>query len=407
MSDYIPLQPATIAARTGVDCDSQHGAVIPPISLSSTYAFNGFDQPRAHDYTRSGNPTRDHLARALADLEQGHDAVVTASGMGAIHAVLQLIEPGQRLLAPNDCYGGTFRLFEALAGRGAFELKWTDFQDQTCWQRDIQQADWVWLETPSNPLLRITDIQAVCERAQQASARVVVDNTFLSPALQQPLALGADLVVHSTTKYINGHSDVVGGAVIAKSPALSEQLAWWANCIGVTGSPFDAWLTLRGLRTLNARLSAQQATTRAVVDLLRSHAAVDRVYYPGLTTHPGHRIASQQQSGFGAMVSFELHGGELAVRSLVKSLKLFTLAESLGGVESLIAHPSTMTHATMSPEDRYRAGLSDGLLRLSIGLEAEQDLLADLDAGLARARRSLNDHTPSSEILEGRRHVAV
>ncbi len=305
--------------------------------------------------------------------------------MGAIHVVLQLIEPGQRLLAPEDCYGGSFRLFQALAKRGAFDLIWTDFQDDHRWQRDIEDAHWVWIETPSNPLLRITDIRAVCARAKHRGARVVVDNTFLSPALQQPLKLGADLVVHSTTKYINGHSDVVGGAVISADPVLAERVAWWANCIGVTGSPFDAWLTLRGLRTLNARLGVQQATTGKLVELLISHPAVERVHYPGLSSHPGHFIARDQQSGFLAMISFELSGGEAAVQRLLEGLSLFTLAESLDGVESLIAHPSTMTHAAMPAADRARAGLTDGLLRLSVGLEAEQDLLADLAFGLDRA----------------------
>ncbi|MEN1727738.1 MAG: cystathionine gamma-synthase [Pseudomonadota bacterium] len=377
--------PATVAARTGVDSDRQYGAVIPPINLSSTFAFTEFGQPRQHDYSRSGNPTRDHLAQALKELEGGQGAVVTASGMGAIHAVLQLIKPGECLLAPEDCYGGTFRLFEALARRQAFELIWTDFQDPKRWQADLARAQWVWLETPSNPLLRITDIRHVSERARTVNARVVVDNTFLSPALQQPLKLGADLVVHSTTKYINGHSDVVGGAVVAADRELADEVAWWANCIGVTGSPFDAWLTLRGLRTLTARLSAQQATTERIVNLLSEHPAVATVHYPGLSTHSGHLIARTQQSGFGAMVSFELQGGEPAVRRLLEGLGLFTLAESLGGVESLVAHPATMTHAAMPAEDRRRAGLTDGLLRLSIGLESAEDLIVDLQAGLDRA----------------------
>ncbi|MEE4331552.1 MAG: cystathionine gamma-synthase, partial [Wenzhouxiangella sp.] len=343
---------ATVAARTGVDCDSQYGAVIPPLHLSSTYAFEDFARPRRHDYSRSGNPTRDHLARALADLEEGHDAVITASGMGAIHTVLHLIRPGQRLVMPADCYGGSFRLVDALARRGLFDLVWTHYQKPEQWPSDLARADWVWIETPSNPLLQISDIQAICQQARRCGARVIVDNTFLSPVLQQPLTLGADLVVHSTTKYINGHSDVVGGAVIARDPSLSEEIAWWANCIGVTGSPFDAWLTLRGLRTLEARLRVQQQTAHSVAEHLAEHPAVRRVHYPGLPTDPGHAIARRQQKGFGAMVSFELHGGEVAVRAFLEGLRLFTLAESLGGVESLVAHPSTMTHAAMPKEDQ-------------------------------------------------------
>ncbi len=396
-------QAATVAARTGVDCDTQHGAVIPPINLSTTYAFEDFGQPRRHDYSRSGNPTRDYLARALADLEQGEDAVITASGMGAIHTVLQLIRPGQCLMMPADCYGGTFRLVDALARRGMFELLWTDYQNPERWPRDLDRADWVWIETPSNPLLQITDIQAICQSAQRRGARVIADNTFLSPALQRPLELGADLVVHSTTKYINGHSDVVGGAVIAKDSTLGEQVAWWANCIGVTGSPFDAWLTLRGLRTLDARLRVQQQTAGVVAERLLDHPAVRRVHYPGLLSHPGHAIACRQQSGFGAMVSFELRGGEAAVRAFLAGLRLFTLAESLGGVESLVAHPITMTHAAMPEEDQKRAGLSPGLLRLSVGLEGEADLLADLDQGLSRAAVSTRERiTAGAEHHAGR-----
>jgi cystathionine gamma-synthase len=396
-------QAATVAARTGVDCDSQYGAVIPPINLSSTYAFKDFGQPRRHDYSRSGNPTRDHLARALADLEQGQNAVITASGMGAIHTVLQLITPGQCLVMPADCYGGTFRLVDALARRGMFELVWTNYQNPERWQRDLDRADWVWIETPSNPLLQITDIQAICRWAQRRGARVIADNTFLSPALQRPLELGADLVVHSTTKYINGHSDVVGGAVIAKDSTLGDQVAWWANCIGVTGSPFDAWLTLRGLRTLDARLRVQQQTAQVVAERLLDHPAVRRVHYPGLLSHPGHAIACRQQSGFGAMVSFELEGGEVAVRAFLAGLRLFTLAESLGGVESLVAHPKTMTHAAMPEEDQRRAGLSPGLLRLSVGLEGEADLLADLDQGLSRASVSNRERiTAGAEHHAGR-----
>lgn len=380
------FHPATSAVRAGIDTDSAHGAVVPPIHLSATYSFAKFGQPRRHDYSRSGNPTRDHLAAALADLEGGESAVITATGMAAITTTLQLLRPGDLLVAPLDCYGGTFRLFDHWARRGLFELAWVDYRDQAALSRVLaRQPAIVWIETPSNPLLRITDIQAVAEAAHRAGALVVADNTFLSPALQQPISLGADVVVHSTTKYINGHSDVVGGAVVAADAALGEKLAWWANCIGVTAGAFDSWLTLRGLRTLHARLALHQENAAALAGELQAHPAVTRVHYPGLADHPGHDIAGRQQQGYGAMLSFELHGGEAAARALVHGLECFALAESLGGVESLIAHPATMTHAAMSTADQARAGIGPGLLRVSIGLEALADLSRDLNQGLERA----------------------
>ena len=378
-------QPATIAVRAGIDSDAGHGAVAPPICLSSTFSFAEFGKPRRHDYSRSGNPTRDLLAEALADLEGGQAATVTATGMGAITTVLQLLNRDDRLVAPLDCYGGTFRLLDAWAKKGAFRLDWIDFQDENAWQQAVPGARMVWLETPSNPLLRITDIERVAIAAHRHGALVVADNTFLSPALQQPIALGADIVVHSTTKYINGHSDVVGGAVIAADLAVGEELAWWANCLGITGGAFDSWLTLRGLRTLAVRMRAHQENVQSLVELLGEHPAVDRIHYPGLPTHPGHLVARRQQAGFGAMLSFELAGGESAVRAFVKDLEFISLAESLGGVETLIAHPSTMTHAAMSAEDQVRAGLVPGLLRLSVGLEAVEDLGSDILKALQRA----------------------
>jgi cystathionine gamma-synthase len=251
------------------------------------------------------------------------------------------------------------------------------------------QPQLVWIETPSNPLLRIVDIQALSDSARAVGALVAVDNTFLSPIWQQPLALGADLVMHSTTKYLNGHSDIVGGAVIAKTPELLDQLAWWANALGVTGAPFDSFLTLRGLRSLHARMRVHAENAQAIVEVLTAHPAVKKVFYPGLADHPGHSIARRQQSGFGAMVSFELRGGEPAVHAFVGGLKDFTLGESLGGVESLIAHPVTMSHVGMDPEARQRAGIGAGLLRLSVGIEDPADLVADLSAALQRATKSL------------------
>jgi cystathionine gamma-synthase len=376
----------TRAVRAGIDTDSQHGAVVPPLHLSTNYSFAGFNEKRAYDYSRSGNPTRDLLAEALADLEKGTSAVVTASGMAAVALALELVPAGGKVLAAHDCYGGTWRLLDAWAKKGRFEVRFADLTDPTTLAAGLaDKPALVWVETPSNPLLRITDIRHVAQAAHAAGALCVVDNTFLSPALQQPLALGADVVVHSTTKYINGHSDVVGGAVIAREPAVAEKLQWWGNCLGLTGAPFDSWLTLRGLRTLSARLRAHQENAAAIADLLNEHPAVTRVFYPGLASHPQHALAKRQQSGFGAMLSFELEGGEDAVRAFLDGLQCITLAESLGGVESLIAHPATMTHAAMAPEARRTAGISDTLLRLSVGIEDIADLSRHLRAALARA----------------------
>ena len=382
-----PCRPATAAVRAGIDRDTAYGAVTPPIVLSSNFSFAGFAQKREYDYTRSGNPTRDLLAEALADLEGGAGAVVTATGMGAITLVLNaLLEPGDRLVVPHDAYGGSWRLFNALAKKGHFDLITADLTDPRSLADALAQSPkLVLIETPSNPLLRITDLRFVIEAAHKAGARTVVDNTFLSPALQTPIAFGADVVLHSTTKYINGHSDVVGGAVVARDAETHQQLVWWANALGLTGSPFDSFLTLRGLRTLDARLRAHQENANAIAALLDTHPVVSKVYFPGLATHPGHAVAARQQKGFGAMLSLELEGGEEAVRAFVEGLRYFTLAESLGGVESLVAHPATMTHAAMTPEARAKAGISDGLLRLSVGIEATDDLLADLAAALSRA----------------------
>ncbi len=379
----------TRAVRAAIDTDREHGAVVPPLHLSSNFSFVGFGEKRTYDYTRSGNPTRDHLAAALADLEGGARAVVTSTGMSAIALVLQLVQPGELVVAPHDCYGGTFRLLSAWARRGSFRVEFVDQGDDVALARVLaQRPRLVWLETPSNPLLRVVDIDKVATRARAVGAITVADNTFLSPVLQQPLALGADVVVHSTTKYINGHSDVVGGAVVAADKALGEELAWWANCVGITGAPFDAFLTLRGLRTLPLRMREHEANAGRVAALLAAHPEVERVHYPGLSTDPGHALAKRQQRGFGGMVSFALRGGEPAVRAFLVGLAHFTLAESLGGVESLVAHPATMTHASMEPAARARAGIGDGLLRLSVGIEAADDLCADLTAGLRRVAES-------------------
>jgi len=384
-------RPATTAVHAGIDCDAAYGAVSPPIVLSTNFSFAGFGQKREYDYTRSGNPTRDLLGTALAELEGGAGGVVTATGMGAVNLVLAtVLSPGDRLVVPHDAYGGSWRLFNALAKKGHFELITANLTDAASLAAALAQSPkLVLIETPSNPLLRITDLRATIAAAHVAGALVAVDNTFLSPALQRPFEFGADIVLHSTTKYVNGHSDVVGGAVVAREAALHQQLAWWANALGLTGSPFDSYLTLRGLRTLDARIRVHQQNTQAIVELLAGHPAVAKVYYPGLASHPGHALAASQQKGYGAMLSLELQGGEAAVRAFIEGLRWFTLAESLGGVESLIAHPATMTHAAMTPEARAKAGISDGLLRLSVGIEAAEDLLADIAAGLERAAAAI------------------
>jgi cystathionine gamma-synthase len=393
-----PLRPAsrnrcTSAVRAGIDRDPAFGAVTPPIVLSSNFSFACFEQKRQYDYTRSGNPTRDLLGEALAELEGGAGGVITATGMGAITLLLHaLLQPGDRLVVPHDCYGGSWRLFNALAKKGAFELVTADLTDPRALAEALQDSPKVvWIETPSNPLLRITDLRFVIEAAHKAGALAVVDNTFLSPALQQPIAFGADFVIHSTTKYINGHSDVVGGAVVSKDAEQHAQIVWWANALGLTGSPFDSFLTLRGLRTLDARLRVHEENTQALVALLDAHPAVAALHYPGLQTHAGHSIAAKQQSGFGAMLSVELEGGTNAVRAFLDGLECFTLAESLGGVESLVAHPATMTHAAMSAEARAAAGIGDGLLRLSVGIEHADDLVADIAAALERAQAFCDD----------------
>ena len=380
--------PITQAVRAGLESDPATGAVVPPIHLTSTFAFRSFGEKGRYDYTRSGNPTRDLLGAALAELEGGTGAVVTATGMAAITLCGYLVPAGGRIVAPHDCYGGTYRLFDAWRRRGERQVDFIDYADAQAVRRALgSPAALLWIETPSNPLLRITDIERFAALGHACGAKVVVDNTFLSPAWQQPLALGADVVVHSTTKYLNGHSDVVGGAAVARGQDVSEELAWWANCLGITGAPFDSFLTLRGLRTLHARLEQHGRNAQALAEWLAGADGVTKVYYPGLARHPGHEVARRQQRGFGAIVSLELAGGLEAVRAFTDGLAYFSLAESLGGVESLLAHPATMTHAAMDSGARERAGLTDGLIRLSVGIEALEDLRADLAEGLARAAR--------------------
>jgi cystathionine gamma-synthase len=376
-------EPQTQAVRAGIESDTQHGAVIPPVYLSTNFSFNGFDDPRQYDYTRTGNPTRDTLARALADLEGGVGATVTGSGMGAITLACQLLNPGDLVIGPQDCYGGTFRLFSRLSKRGLFNVKLVDQTDLDALASAVAEgAKVVWVESPTNPLLRIVDLERVREIATKHNALFVVDNTFLSPALQRPIDFGADLVVHSTTKYLNGHSDVVGGAVVASTEALHQEMQEWSNALGLSGSPFDSFLTLRGIRTLFARIQQHEQNASRLAEILSEHAAVSRVFYPGLVDHPGHEIAKRQQRGFGGMVSFELAGGIDAARVFLETVELFSLAESLGGVESLACHPATMTHATFDAESMRAAGIGEGLVRLSAGIEATDDLVNDVLLGL-------------------------
>jgi len=376
--------PETACVRAGIDRDAAHGAVIPPICLSANFSFEGLEGKRTYDYSRSGNPTRDLLAGALAELEGGAGCVVTSSGMAALDLALSPLSPGDLLIAPHDLYGGTHRLLSARARKGHFDVAFVDQGDAEALDRAFAlKPRLVLIETPSNPLMRIVDVADICRRARAVGARSVVDNTFLSPALQTPIALGADVVVHSTTKFVNGHSDVVGGAVVSADAEIHAETAWWANATGVTGAPFDAWLTLRGLRTLFVRVERQQASALEIARRLERAPGLKAVHHPGLESHPGHALAARQQKGFGSMLSVELEGGIEAVRAFVEPLGTFTLAESLGGVESLIAHPALMTHLAMTPEARRTAGIGDGLIRLSVGLEHPDDLWADLERGLA------------------------
>jgi len=379
----------TSAVRAGINTDKHHGAVVAPIHLSSTYSLKGFNEKRQFDYSRTGNPTRALFAQAIADLEQGSIGIVTSTGMSSVHLICQLLSTDDLVVIPHDCYGGSFRLFTHLAKRGLFKLIVVDQNDQNALAQALaKKPKLVLLESPSNPLLRLVDIEEVTKACHKIGALVAVDNTFLSPALQQPLTLGADIVFHSTTKYINGHSDVVGGVLVTKDKELGDELAWWANCIGITGSAFDSFLALRGLKTLPIRIKQHQENAEQVAAFLKNHPAIDAVYYPGFEDHPGHDIAKKQQAGFGAMLSFDIKGGVEAVKKLFANLELFTLAQSLGGVESLINHPPTMTHAGMEEAARLEAGITDSLVRISVGIEDITDILEDLAHGLEHSQKA-------------------
>jgi len=359
--------------------DKNYGAVSPPLYLSSTYRFKGFDQEGVFDYGRGGNPNRNALGAAIAELEGGAGGVVTASGMAAIDLVTNLFTADDLIIAPHDCYGGTHRLLTHRQQQGRLRVEFIDQSNAKALTAALSKnPKLVMVETPSNPLMRLVDIAAICKAAQAVGALVAVDNTFLSPARQLPIKHGADFVIHSTTKYLNGHSDVVGGCIVAKTAEHAEQLAWWANCTGVTGAPFDSYLTLRGMRTLFGRMDAAESNAIAIAKFLKKHKAVDKVHFPGLRSDPGHKLMKRQQSGPGAMLSFTLKGGRDAAKTLLENIEIFQMAESLGGVESLMCHPATMTHRAMSVKAREIAGIGDDLLRLSVGIEAEADLLAAL-----------------------------
>jgi cystathionine gamma-synthase len=369
------IRPQTKCVIAGIGQDQAFGAVTPPLYLSSTYKFPAYGEMGKYDYGRGGNPNRDALADAISDLEGGAGGVITSSGMAAIDLVLNLVPKGGLVLAPHDCYGGTFRLLLSRAEQGRFRV---EFINQTI--KDAPETiraknpDLVFIETPSNPLMRLSDIAVLSAAAHDVDALAVCDNTFLSPARQTPLALGADIVVHSTTKFINGHSDVVGGAVVAKATDHAEKLAWWANCTGVTGAPFDSLLTLRGLRTLHARMDVQEKNARKVVQYLRQQPSVKCVYYPDGA------LAQAQQFGSGAMLSFELRAEPQNLKFFFADTGVLQFAESLGGTESLICHPATMTHRAMSQEDRTGAGIGNTLVRMSVGMEHIDDLYNALNA---------------------------
>jgi cystathionine beta-lyase/cystathionine gamma-synthase len=373
------MQFETLAIHDGQAPEPRTGAVTVPVYQTSTYEQDGIGRPRGFEYSRTGNPTRQALESALALLEHGKFGLAFASGVAATTAALQVLKPGDQILAGNDLYGGTYRIFEQLLRPWGVDTQYVDAADAGHFAESItSRSRMIWIETPTNPLLKLVDITAVAEIARQRNLWLVVDNTFASPYFQRPLEQGAHVVVHSTTKYLGGHSDVIGGALITSDAAVFEKVKFYQNAAGAVPGPWDCWLVLRGLKTLKVRMREHEANALHLARVLEGHAAVERVYYPGLPAHPQHDLAKRQMSGFGGMISLELRGGFPAVERLVSRLKLFVLAESLGGVESLVCYPPHMTHASLSPEERGRRGIRDNLVRLSVGLESAQDLEADL-----------------------------
>ena len=375
----------TRIVQAGIGEDPQTGSVATPLHTSSTYIWKDIETKGVFDYGRTKNPTREILTRALVDLEGGAGGEIVNSGMAAIDLCLNLLQADDLIIAPHDCYGGTHRLFTHRALQNRIRVEFVDQNDVSALEAALSlKPKMVFIETPSNPLMRIVDVAAIAKAARNVGALAVCDNTFLSPVRQKPIELGCDIVIHSNTKYINGHSDVVGGCVIANTQELTDKLRWWANCAGLTGAPFDSWMTLRGMRTLAARMDIQEANAIQLAELLASHAKVDKVYYPGLKNHPQSELIKRQQSGPGAMLSFEIKGDLQTAKSFLTSLELFPLAASLGGTESLICQPAIMTHGGMAPEARQIAGIKDNLIRISVGMEKLEDLLGDLQAGFSQ-----------------------
>lgn len=387
MASDRPYALDTLAIHAGYEPDPIHGAVMPPIVLSTTFAQEGPGAHKGFDYGRSGNPTRNSLEACIAALEGGSHGLAYASGCAATTNVMHLLRPGDHILCGDDVYGGTFRILDKVMKPLGYEMTMIDMSDLGRVQSAMKpNTKLVWMETPSNPMLKIFDIAGVAEIAKKSGAILAVDNTFATPVLQRPLELGASLVVHSTTKYLNGHSDAVGGAIVTKDAALAERLRFLQNAIGAIPSPFDCYLVLRGLKTLPVRMRQHVASARAIAEKLVEHPQVVRVHYPGLQSHPGHAVASRQMKAPGGMISFDLKGNLEQARSFLKALRVFVCAESLGGVESLAEHPAIMTHASVPAESRRALGIADGLVRLSVGLEDESDLWADLERGFAAAR---------------------
>lgn len=374
---------ATRAIHAGQAPDPVTGAVITPIYQTSTYVQEQIGVHKGYEYSRTGNPTRTALEQCLAAMESGEYGRGFASGLSAVNAVINLFNPGDHIVAGDDLYGGSYRLFTKVAARYGIKFSFVDTVDVENIRTAIRpETKMIWLETPSNPLLKLTDIKAAAAIAQAHNLLLAVDNTFASPALQRPLELGADLVLHSTTKYLGGHSDVVGGAIVTKDKALDEELGFLQNAVGAVGGPMDAWLTLRGIKTLTLRMKAHCENAMAIAEYLQGHPGVEKVYYPGLAEHPQHELAKAQMDGFGGMVSVEVKGGREGAERVASKLRFFQLAESLGGVESLVCYPAAMTHAAVPAEHRRAIGIGDGLLRFSVGIEDKDDLLKDIKQAL-------------------------
>ncbi len=375
---------STKAIHAGQEPDPSTGAIMTPIFQTSTFAQTGLGEHKGFEYARTSNPTRTALEACLAALEEGKYGLAFASGMAAESAILSLLSAGDHIVSCDDLYGGSYRIFERVMRRYNVETTYVTAGNVGAYEQAIRpNTKMIWLETPTNPLLRLVDIPAVAEVAHRHNLLVVVDNTFASPYFQQPLKLGADIIVHSTTKYINGHSDVIGGALVMNNEEVYEAIKFYQNAAGGVPSPFDSWLTLRGIKTLAVRMRQHEENARGVARFLAEHPRVEKVYYPGLPSHPDHALAKRQMSGFGGMVSFQFKGAYADVDKVVRRFKVFTLAESLGGVESLCCHPASMTHGSIPKEIRESRGLTDTLLRLSIGIEDLGDLLADLEQVLA------------------------